>query len=177
MTGDDRPFPPSAGDETTMLLAFLDLQRATFAWKCDGLDAAGLAATVGASTMTLGGMLKHLAAVEYFWFPMLFAGLPHEEPWRSVDWEGDPDWAWRTAARHTPDELRALWRAEVERSRAVVRDAVRTGLDGRCARDPGGFEGGPPTLRWVLLHMIEEYARHVGHADLLRESVDGAVGE
>jgi uncharacterized damage-inducible protein DinB len=167
-----RTLTPPEGDETTMLLAFLDWQRETFEWKCEGVGAEGLAATVGASTMTLGGLLKHLASVEYFWFPRTFADAPHEEPWRSADWDADPDWAWRTAADHSPEELFALWRGEVERSRAIVRDALATeaGLDTVAANDPA-------SLRWILFHMIEEYARHVGHADLLRESVDGATGE
>ena len=87
-----------AGDETATLLGFLEYQRATFAWKCSGLDAAGLAATVGASSMTLGGMLKHLAYVEDVWFSRFLYGQDPAPPWDTVDWDADPDWDWHSAA-------------------------------------------------------------------------------
>src|SRR5213078_4636409 len=89
-----RPEPPIAADETATLLGFLDYQRATLAWKCDGLDAAGLRATTAASTMTLGGMLKHLALVESDWFSSSLFGRDPEPPWDTVDWKADPDWEW-----------------------------------------------------------------------------------
>ena len=158
------------------MLGFLEFQRATFAWKCDGLDRDGLAATVAASTMTLGGMLKHLAFVEDWWFGQWLAGRDPAPPWDAVDWDADPDWDWRTAAQDTPEELRSLWEGAVARSRASVAEAVAAGGPGHPARRADPVVG-PPSLRWIVLHMIEEYARHNGHADLLRESVDGRTGE
>ena len=171
-----RPEPPVAGDETATLLGFLDYQRATLAWKCAGLDAAGLRATVGASSMTLGGMLKHLALVEDAWFSRSLHGQGYQPPWDAVDWAADPDWEWRTAADDSPDELRALWQASVERSRELVAAALAEGGLDQLARRTWS-DGRAPSLRWIIAHMIEEYARHNGHADLIRESVDGSTGE
>lgn len=168
-----RPLPPVAGDEQATLVGFLEFQRATLAWKVDGLDAAGMTATTAATSMTLGGLLKHLAWVEDRWFSRYLHGRPCYEPWTGIDFASDPDWEWRTAADHTPDELRALWAALVERSRTCLDEALaRGGLDQTGTED---WRYGPaPTLRWILTHMIEEYARHNGHADLLREAHDGA---
>jgi hypothetical protein len=94
-----------------------------------------------------------------------------------VDWKADPDWDWHSAAGDTPEQLRALWRDAADRSRALVAKALADGGDlGRpCTRT--WPDGRSPSLRWVLVHMIEEYARHNGHADLLRESIDGETGE
>src|SRR5215510_14631743 len=100
-----RTEPPVDGDEGATLRGYLDYQRATFAWKCQGLDAAGLAATVGISTMTLGGMMKHLALVEDWWFSVRLLGSEPEPPWDAIDWDADPDWEWRTAADDSPEEL------------------------------------------------------------------------
>ncbi len=172
-----RPEPPVAADEAGTLLGFLDYQRATLAWKCSGLDAAGLRATTAASTMTLGGILKHMALVEYGWFSRSLHGLEYAPPWDAVDWDDDPDWEWRTAAEDSPEELFALWRRAVEQSRADVARVLDSGDGlGRPAKRIWS-DGRSPSLRWILCHMIEEYARHNGHADLLRESVDGATGE
>jgi pimeloyl-ACP methyl ester carboxylesterase/uncharacterized damage-inducible protein DinB len=171
-----RPEPPLAGDETATLLGFLDYQRATLAWKCSGLDAAGLSATVGASSMTLGGLLKHLAYVEDNWFGRRLLGLDRDPPWDTVDWQADPDWDWHSAAQDSPDQLRGLWQAAVARSRfRVAQGLAGGGLHGPARRT--WPDGRAPSLRWILVHMIEEYARHNGHADLLRESVDGQTGE
>jgi uncharacterized damage-inducible protein DinB len=171
-----RPEPPQAGDEVATLLGFLDYQRATLAWKCRGLDSPGLRATVGASTITLGGLLKHLAFVEQYWFSERLQGLDRQPPWDTVDWKADPDWEWHSAAQDTPEQLFALWQAAAERSRSLVAEALADGGLDRLARRPWP-DGGAPSLRWILVHMIEEYARHNGHADLIRESVDGETGE
>jgi uncharacterized damage-inducible protein DinB len=169
-----RPEPPLAADETRTLLGFLEYQRATLAWKCSGLDPAGLRATVGASSMTLGGMLKHLARVEDVWFSQRLHGRDAEPPWDTADWAEE----WGSAAHDTPEELLALWQAAVARSRTRVAEAMDDGgLDRLAAGIPSSWGPEPPSLRWILVHMIEEYARHNGHADLLRESVDGATGE
>ncbi len=171
-----RPEPPLAGDEVATLLGFLDYQRATLALKCAGLDSAGLNATVGVSTMTLGGLLKHMALVESEWFSSRLHAREDAPPWDAVDWDADRDWEWRTAADDFPDELRALWHDAVDQSRALVASALASGgLDQLAQRTPA--DGRAPSLRWILCHMIEEYARHNGHADLLRESIDGETGE
>src|SRR5262245_39577082 len=108
-----RPEPPLAGDEAATLIGFLDYQRATLAWKCEGLDAAGLQATTAASTITLGGLLKHLALVEEHWFSRSLHGRPMGPPLDAVDWDADPDWEWRTAAEDPPELLRQMWRDAV----------------------------------------------------------------
>ncbi|MFC4011370.1 DinB family protein [Nonomuraea purpurea] len=171
-----RPEPPLAGDETATLLGFLDYQRATLAWKCAGLDASGLKTTAGVSPMTLGGMLKHLAYVEEHWFSRRLHDHDLQPPWDTVDWDADPDWDWHSAAEDSPDELRAFWQDTVARSRALVALALTEGgLEQPAKR--AWPDGRAPSLRWIVVHMIEEYARHNGHADLLRESVDGQTGE
>ncbi|WP_448630456.1 DinB family protein [Cellulomonas soli] len=171
-----RPEPPETADEAATLLGFLDFQRATLAWKTAGLDATGLATPLPPSTMTLGGLLKHLAYVESHWFGRCLHALDAQSPWDAVDWADDPDWEWHTAADDDPADLRALWQAEVERSRELTARALAAGDLGQLARRTRP-DGTAPNLRWILVHMIEEYARHNGHADLLREHVDGEVGE
>ncbi|MFC4591046.1 DinB family protein [Sphaerisporangium corydalis] len=168
--------PPVAGDEIDTLVGSLERQRRTFAWKCGGLDADGLRATVGASSITLGGLLKHLALVEVEYFSVRLLGLDPGPPWNTVDWDAEPGWEWRSAAEDTPERLTGLWRDAVARSRANVRQAVAEGDMGRLAAFTTS-RGESPSLRRLMIDVIEEYARHVGHADLIRESVDGLVGE
>jgi len=168
--------PPVSADETATLVGFLDYQRETFAWKCRGVDSAGLSTTVAASSMTLGGLLKHLAFVESHWFNGSLFDRERESPWDTVDWDADPDWEWRTAADDSPEQLFALWENAVTRSRARLDEALPNGGLGQLARRSWS-DGTAPSLRWILCHMIEEYARHNGHADLLREAVDGETGE
>jgi hypothetical protein len=171
-----RPGPPVAGDETATLLGCLERQRATFAWKAGGLDAAGLRATVGASSMTLGGLIKHLALVEDDYFSRRLHGRDLGAPWDTIDWDADPDWEWRTGAEDAPEQLYALWQESVDRSRASVAEALtRGGVDQLLSAT--WPDGQSPSLRRTLVDIIEEYARHVGHADLIRESVDGLTGE
>jgi Protein of unknown function (DUF664) len=170
-----RPEPPPNADELATLLGFLDFQRATLAWKTDRLDADGLRATVGVSTMTLGGILTHLAWVEDSWFTWRLHRRDPGAPWNAVDWAADPDWDWRTAAADSPEQLLAIWQGSVARSRALVDGALAAGgMDHPTAHR---WPDGPRSLRWIVCHMIEEYARHNGHADLIRESVDGETGE
>jgi uncharacterized damage-inducible protein DinB len=141
-----------------------------------GLGADGLNTRTAASTITLGGMMKHLALVEDGWFSRSLRGRDYSPPWDGIDWESDPDWEWRTAADDRPEELWALWEDAIARSREQVTAALADGgLDQLAART--WPDGRAPSLRWILLHMIEEYARHNGHADLLREAVDGETGE
>ncbi|MGW6396127.1 DinB family protein [Streptomyces sp. NPDC055103] len=170
------PEPPLAGTEAEAVLGALERQRATLAWKCSGLDAFGLRATVGKSAITLGGLLKHLAHVEDSHFARLWLNTPVGAPWDTVDWDSTPDWDYLSAAEDTPEQLLALWRESVARSRAIVAEALEAGGLGQL----GAFttrSGEHPNLRRILLDLVEEYARHAGHADLIRESVDGLTGE
>jgi uncharacterized damage-inducible protein DinB len=170
------PGTSACGRRGRTLLGFLDYQRATLAWKCSGLDPAGLRVTVAASSITLGGLLKHLAYVEDDWFSRWLHGQDRQPPWDTVDWKADPDWDWYSAAEDTPERLFALWRDAVGRSRSLVAEALADGGLDRLARRTWP-DGRAPSLRWILVHMVEEYARHNGHADLIRESVDGRTGE
>jgi uncharacterized damage-inducible protein DinB len=172
-----QPFVPLAGDETATLLGSLERQRATLAWKCGGLDAAGLRATVGVSTITLGGLLKHLALVEDDYFSQKLLGQEPGPPWNTVDWDTDPDWEWHSAAQDTPERLMTLWQDAVTRSRSAVKQALADDGLGQLVTTITNARGDSPSLRRTLVDLIEEYARHVGHADLIRESVDGLVGE
>ncbi len=170
-----RPEPLITADEVTTLLGFLDFQRATLEWKTRGLDATGLSTTIHPTTMTLGGIVSHLSWVEEYWFTWVLLQRRPASPWDTVDWENDQDADWHRAPGLEPDALRAVWQESVARSRASVAEALADGgLDRRATLvgdDP------PPSLRWIVVHMIEEYARHNGHADLLREAVDGQTGE
>lgn len=168
--------PPVAGDETATLVGSLERQRANLAWKCGGLDAAGMRATVGASSMTLGGLLKHLALVEDGYFTHRLLGRDLPPPWDTVDWDADPDWEWHSAAADTPGQLMTLWQDAVARSRSAMGQALAEGGLSRPAWYTTS-QGESPSLRRIMIDMIEEYARHVGHADLIRESVDGLTGE
>ena len=166
--------PPVAGSETEHLVAALDRQRWTFRWKADGLDRAGLGQQVGASSVTLGGLLKHLALVEDYYFQSRLRGEALAGPWEGVDFEADPDWEWRTAAEDSPAALYELYDGAVARSRSALTEALAYGgLDQPVSL---GWEH-PPSLRRMLFDLVEEYGRHTGHADLLREAVDGRVGE
>ena len=171
-----RPQPPVAADEAATLLGFLEYERATLAWKCSGLDAAGLRATLGPSPMTLGGMLRHLARVEDYWFSYALHAHDVAPPWRAVDWRADPDRDWQSATEHSPEQLFAFWREAAERSRTLVAQALADGDLGQRARRAWPDDR-PPSLRSILVTVIDEYARHNGHADLIRESVDGSTGQ
>ena len=168
--------PPVAGDEIATLLGSLNRQRAIVAWKCGGLDAAGLRATTAASSITLGGLLKHLALVEDDYFTRRLLARELGPPWNAVDWDADPNWEWRSAAEDTPEQLMTLWQDAVARSRSAVAEALADGGLDRLALYTTS-SGESPSLRRILIDLIEEYARHVGHADLIRESVDGSTGE
>lgn len=150
-----RPDPPRAGTEVETLLGFLEFQRATLEWKCSGLDRDQLAATTAASTMTLGGLLNHLAAVEDGWFSVDLHGNDVAAPWDGVDWDSDRDWEWRTALDEEPEVLRGRWRAAVERSRELVgrpdrRVARRSALmAGAAARVCGMASRRRSGLRWA----------------------------
>jgi hypothetical protein len=168
--------PPLAGSEAEHLAAALDRLRATFRWKADDLDAAGLQTRIGASSLTLGGLLKHLARAEDDIFGPKLSGAPRSAPFDAVDWDADPDWDLNSAARDTPEELYAIWDRTRERSLARLEAALADGgLDQLVHLEWPGR--GHLSLRRLLCDLIEEYGRHTGHADLLREAVDGRVGE
>jgi uncharacterized damage-inducible protein DinB len=174
-----RPRPPVAAGEAATLLGYLEYERATLAWKCSGLDAAGLRTTLGPSSMTLGGMLRHLARVEDYWFSYALHARDARDPAapeRAVDWKVDPQRDWQSALENSPQQLFTIWREATERSRALVAQALTDGDLAQRARRTWP-DGNPPSLRWILLTVIDEYARHNGHADLIRESVDGLTGQ
>jgi hypothetical protein len=168
--------PPVAGSELDTLLGALERQRRYVAWKCGNLDSARLQATLGPSSMTLGGLLKHLALVEDDMFSVKLHGRDSSPPWDTVDWDADRDWEWHSAAADSPEQLMTLWQNAADRSRILVAEAIADGGPDRAASFTWP-DGRTPSLRRLLMDMIEEYARHVGHADLIRESVDGVVGE
>ena len=178
MDSDTRTDPPLRGTEAETLLTFLTYHRDTLRLKTEGLSQDQLKATTAASTMTLGGLLKHLALVEDNWFSVVFLGNEDADVWREVDWDADRDWEWHTAVQDSPDYLRRLFDEAVAASDVIIHEALAgpQGLDTASVRESRRGEG-KFSLRWIVVHMIEEYARHNGHADLLRESIDGQTGE
>ena len=179
MPDDERVRPPLTADEPTMLRAWLDFHRDTLRWKVDGLTQEQLAQTLAPSTMTLGGLVKHMALVESNWFEVVLVGeelmMP---PFDVVDWDADRDWDWHSAAADSPEQLTAVFDEAVRRSDAII-EAALTGPDGldTASKRLSRRTDEPYSLRWIILHMIEEYARHNGHADLIRESIDGVTGD
>ena len=179
MDSDTRTRPPLAADEATMLRAWLDFHRDTLRWKVAGLTQDQLARTLPPSTMTLGGMMKHLALVESNWFEVVMTGAETMmAPFDAVDWDADRDWDWHSAAADTPEQLLAIFDRAVARADAII-DAALGGPDGLDTPSirQSRLRNEPYSLRWILVHMIEEYARHNGHADLIRESIDGRTGD
>lgn len=162
-------------DELTTLTQFLDYHRATLVMKVSSLDAQQLnARPIPSSELSLAGLVKHLALVEDNWFQEVFLGAEMPEPWASAPFDEDPDWDFHSAAADTSDGLLDLYAAACARSRSVVIGAE--------SLDQGSVQidrlaGTPFSLRWILMHMVEETARHNGHADLLREALDGVAGE
>lgn len=164
--------PPLAGTDAEQIVAALDRQRATFRWKTDGLDAAGLGSRVGASRLTLGGLLMHLALVEDYYSSTRLSGTPLDPRWDEVVADEDSDFA----PRESPEQLYALYDEVIVAARRRYETALADGgLDQSVHM--GIPEVGHANLRRLLLDLLEEYGRHTGHADLLREAVDGRVGE
>lgn len=171
---DPRPDTATVEGEAATLLAFLDYQRMTLEWKASRLDDAALAQRLPTSALSLGGILRHLTRVEDYWFSECLGrretSLP---PWDTLEWAAE----WDDHVTYTGDQLRAEWDAAILRSRAVVDARLAESDDALDVRYPAWEGNGSVTMRWVLVHMVEEYARHNGHADLLREAIDGETGE
>jgi uncharacterized damage-inducible protein DinB len=165
----ERPLPPLNADERTTLESWLEFHRATLAMKCEGLDdEQAAAASVPPSGFTLTGLVQHMAEVERNWFRRVLAG---EQAPPIYDPQADPngpDGGFELAQGATLGDALATWRAEIDRAREQC--AART------LGDTGRFADQDVSLRWIYVHMIEEYARHNGHADLVRERIDGTTG-
>jgi len=167
--------PPFNGDEASAVFGALERQRTTFRWKCADLDDHGLRATTAASRLTLGGLLKHLALIEDYYFQVKILGEVMPRDWDDADWNTD-GWEFDSAADDDPATLYALWDKAAARSRAAVDQIVsRGGLDAAAAQKTS--DGDPVNVRRLVLDLVEEYGRHTGHADILREAVDGRTGE
>lgn len=176
---DGLPEPALRGDEAATFLGSIERLRSTFAWKFSGLTEEQLRRTVGASTLTLIGLVKHLALVEDDHVCRWLRGEPYGPPWDDPAFADAPEDRWESSFRVAPEEssaeVIALWQAAVLRSRAEFEAAT---TDGTLASDTAVRDDGTPVLlRRAVADLIEEYARHLGHADLLRESIDGQVGE
>ena len=164
----ERKDTPFEGSEKELLEATLDYHRATLLQKTSGLSEHDLRREMTASGTNLLGLVKHLAYVERWWFQWIHAGDDVHFPWT----DDDPDADFRAEADETAEQVFALYRAENEHARTIASAAE---LDAVARRAHRG--NARPSLRWVLLHMIQETARHNGHADIVRELIDGTTGE
>jgi uncharacterized damage-inducible protein DinB len=164
-----RPDPPNQGDERTLLTAFLDWHRATVRVKCEGLSEADAHRPVLPSSplMTVAGLVSHLYWVERDWFERHFLGGPDGGPWTAED----PDAEMRVDGVPLA-RLLEEYDAQCARSREIV-----AGHDLDAVEKDGSTRGGPVSLRWIVVHMIEETARHNGHLDAMRELLDGVTGQ
>ncbi|MEU7280097.1 DinB family protein [Streptomyces sp. NPDC045431] len=168
---DPRLGPSGLAGEREMLEGWLEYHRATLAKKCQGLDDKQVRErSVPPSDLSLLGLVRHMAEVERAWFRRILIGedagpIYYTEEDRDRDFHASEDDTW--------EEAYATWQAEIARARDI---AAEHGLDDVAVR-PDRRSGEPFNLRWIYTHMIEEYARHNGHADLLRERVDGATGD
>ena len=161
-------YPEVATGERRTLEQFLDFHRAAVVRTLDDLtDAEAAAPVLPATELTVGGIVKHLAAVEDLWFSHKLLDVPSAQPWRSAPFDQDPDWEFHSAADNSVDEVRALYLSSCEASRRIT--ARVDSLDVRAVR--GSFGGQLVSLRWIYLHMIEETAQHRGHIDLLMDAI------
>ncbi|MCC9308151.1 DinB family protein [Kitasatospora sp. RB6PN24] len=167
-TGVERLDPPMVADEAAMLAAWLDFHRKTLAVKCAGLTAEQLKQrSVAPSSLSLLGLVRHLAEVEHYWYQVVLLGGDTTTLYCETDQDGD----FNEADAADPQEAFATWRRQIELAEQAVAGLPLETVGRRQRR------GEDVTLRWIQVHMIEEYARHNGHADLLREAVDGTTGE
>lgn len=159
-------YPNTQGTERELLTEYMDWYRSTILRKIEGASDETLRARIVPSQTTLLGIVKHLAWVETWWFQVVFAGRAEADPWSGRDLDAD----WRLESHETTDEIIASYREACAASRLVVAEA--DDLDATSARPGKDYN-----LRRVLIHMIEETARHAGHADILRELIDGQTGD
>ena len=165
----ERSTPPMNSDERTTLESWLDFYRATLAMKCDGLTEEQLCtASVPPSPLTLLGLVQHMAEVERNWFRRVLVGEHAPPIYDSQTDSNGPDGGFALAENVKFDAARQRWEAEIAQGRANCAD--------RQLQQPSNFAGGEVNLRWIYTHMIAEYARHNGHADLIRERIDGTTG-
>lgn len=164
----NRQDPPLAAPEKETLEAFLDYHRATLLCKVADVCDEDLRRPGTHSGLTLLGLVKHLAYVERWWFRAVFAGEDVAYPWSDQDLDAE----WRVEPDETTEQILEIYRDEIELCREVIRERS---LDETARRPPPRDSG--VTLRWIIVHMIEETARHNGHADILREAIDGKTGE
>jgi len=162
-----------AADERTVLNDMVEFYRTVLVRKAWGLSPEQGATTIAPSDLTLPGLVFHMAMVEDTWFAMRFAGEDKPEPWASAPWDDDWDWEFHSAPDMAIADVFAQFDESVARSRRVLGsvdslDALAVSKD---------EHGGSISMRWILVHMIEEYARHVGHADFLRQVIDGKTGD
>jgi uncharacterized damage-inducible protein DinB len=166
-----RTDPPNSAPELEMLLAWLEYHRSTLLLKCVGLSPEQLCQrSCMPSTLTLIGLVRHMAEVEFWWFTAHYEGQPATDGVFSTDAEPDADFD--NVAPETVEADFEIYQQECDRARRIVEampDLEQLGV--------GERQGEPMSLRWILIHMIEEYARHNGHADMLRERIDGVTGE
>ena len=147
---------------------FLESHRQTLEWKCSGLTPEQLKSAVcPPSPLTLLGLLRHMTEVEDYWFHTVLLGAPDRAIYEGED-------CWRVLNRHSVEEVLGRWKEACEASR---RNAASVASLDHLSGQPRSWDGETVTLRWILIHMIEEYARHNGHADFLRERIDGRVGQ
>jgi uncharacterized damage-inducible protein DinB len=165
--------PNTVPNERRGLEEFLDYYRQVMRRKADGLTPEQLTHTVASSSLSIGGMIRHLTLVEESWFGEVLQGLDLGEPWASIDWKTDPDWDFDSAAGSSAEDLLNAHAEICERSRQILAEAAD--LDTLSVR--GDSSGAKFNLRWILIHLIEEYAWHAGHADLIREDIDGQIGD
>ncbi|MCS0600677.1 DinB family protein [Streptomyces sp. LP11] len=166
-----REEPALDAGERAMLEGWLDYHRQTLVWKCEGLTDAQLRTRpLPPSELSLLGLVRHLAEVERFWFHEVLLGA---DPGALYCTEEDPDGDFHPTESDTWDDTHATWQAEVERARRHTAGRDLDAFSRGTSRDTGE----PFNLRWIYTHMIEEYARHNGHADLVREQLDGATGD
>jgi Protein of unknown function (DUF664) len=170
------PLPTVAADERSTLVEFLEYFRTVLIRKAEGLDETQARVRIDPSPMDLLGLVRHMALVEQWWFSQAFAGSTESDLWADPD---DPDSDWHHTSDDTMTVATHALRTEIAKSQSIVAGAKS--LDELTAIDVGPKDiperYGRRSLRWIMVHMVEEYARHCGHADLLREVVDGAVGD
>jgi uncharacterized damage-inducible protein DinB len=167
------PKIPNQGSEVSLLRVFLNYQRAVLIDKASGLTDLQLHTRLAPSTLTLGGLINHMALVEDDWFTSDFNGDDLPDVWANGPWDDDRDWEFTNASQVPTEELFERYTSAIARSEAIL-DAV-SDLDQVSVKS--NRDGEQWSMLWILIHMIEETARHNGHADLIRESIDGSVGD